>query len=254
VGDGVSIFLVDVQEKKMIAIIAADLKAKILSLINPGMNLLKFDMKYLLSLVLFVFLFQGCFDTPFKKDEKELSKDSKISDTHFISDKIGWGIRLPGKDWEVIIPKETRGLNAKTRQDIEKALGVEIDDAKVRELISFRKDALNNFVAMIEPYRFTTDSEYEQMLRYQHEFFKAGYASKDIPAEYEMGATRIGGQMIDWFIIKAQSAGAEKTPLTVRLYNCLVNKYFFSLVVFSDNEKDMQTLEGIVYSSKFSGK
>lgn len=199
------------------------------------------------------FLFQSCVN-PFKKEEKKLSEDSKISDTHFISDKIGWGIKLPGKDWEVIVPKETRGLNAKTKRNIEKTLGVEIDDTKVRELISFRKDSLNNFLAMIEPYPFSTDNEYEQMLTYQHEFFKAGYASMDIPAEYEMGATRIGGQMIDWFIIKAQSAGAEKTPLTLRLYNCLVNKHFFSLVAFSDNEKDMQTLEGIVYSSKFSAK
>ena len=210
-------------------------------------------MKYALVFLLAVFLFESCLD-PFKKKEEKVSESSKLSGTHFISDKIGWGIKLPGKDWEVIVPNETRGLNARSKQDIEKTLGVEINDAKVRELISLRKDSLNNFVAMIEPYRFSTDSEYEQLLTYQHEFFKAGYASKDIPAEYEMGATRIGGQMIDWFIIKAQSAGAEKTPLTLLLYNCLVNEYFFSLVVFSDNEKDMETLEGIVYSSKFSTK
>ncbi len=210
-------------------------------------------MKFALVFLFVVFLFGSCLN-PFKKEEKKVSEDSKVSDTHFISDKIGWGIKLPGQGWEVIVPKERKGLNAKTRQDIEKTLGVEIDDRMVRELISFRKDSLNNFVAMIEPYHFSTDSEYEQMLTYQHEFFKAGYASKDIPAEYEMGATRIGGKMIDWFIIKAQAAGAEKTPLTLRLYNCLVSKHFLSLVVFSDNEKDMETLEGIVYSSKFSSK
>ena len=240
----------------MIEIIAINLKPKFLTLVNRKvLNLLKILlMKQSLSLLFVVVLFESCLN-PFKKEEKELSEgDSKISDTHFISDKIGWGIRLPGNDWQVIVPKETRGLNTETRQDIEKTLGVEIDDSQVRELISFRKNSFNRFVAMIEPYRFSTDNEYEQLLTYQHEFFKAGYASKDIPAEYEMGATRIGGQMIDWFTIKAQSAGAEKTPITLRLYNCLVNKQFFSLVVFSDNEKDMETLEGIVYSSKFSVK
>ena len=210
-------------------------------------------MKHTLVFFFVVLFFESCLDFSKEKDKK-VSDINKLSDTHFISDKIGWGIKLPGKDWEVIVPNETRRLNARTKQDIEKTLGVEMDDSGVHELISFRKDSHNNFVAMIEPYRFSTDREYEQMLTYQHEFFKAGYASKDIPAEYEMGATRIGGQMIDWFIIKAQSAGAEKTPITLRLYNCLVSNHFFTLVVFTDNEKDMEALEGIVYSSKFSTK
>ena len=190
--NGASIFLVEEQEKKMIETIAINLKSKFLTLIDwKVLNLLKtLLMKCALVFLFVVFLFDSCLN-PFKKKEKKLSEDSKISDTHFISDKIGWGIKLPGKDWEIILPKGTKGFNEKAKQDIEKSLGLEVEDASVQELICFRKDSLNNFVAIIEPYRFSTDNEYEQMLRFQHDFFKDGYASRNIPAESEMGDSRI---------------------------------------------------------------
>src|SRR5688572_12286486 len=206
---------------------------------------------YMLLFVLIVF--ESCLH-PDKKEEKQSAESFQMSDTHFISNKIGWGIKLPGKDWEILPARKGKGINPKTKQDLRKAIGVDIDDKGLQELIAFRKDSANSFVAFIEPYKFSTDSEYEQTLRYQHDFFRDGYNSKNIPANFEMGATRIGGKMIDWFIVKSQLPGTNGTPLTFHLYNCLVNEYFFSLVAFSNNEKDLEKLGNIVYSSKFSEK
>ena len=210
-------------------------------------------MKHALVSLIVLFLFENCSDLSTEK-EKKISKDHKISGTHFISDKIGWGIKLPDKDWEIIVPKKQKGINPKTKQDLQKTIGVDINDKDLQELIAFRKDSANSFTAFIEPYKFSTDSEYEQTLKYQHEFFKYGYNVNNIPANYEMGATRIGGKMIDWFIIKSQLPDTKGTPLTFHLYNCLVNDHFFSMVVFSNNEKDIEELGKIVYSSKFSTK
>jgi len=60
--------------------------------------------------------------------------------------------------------------------------------------------------------------------------------------------------MIDWFNIITYTPGSEKPPHARRIFSCLVNKYILSMVISSDNEKDMETLENVVYSSEFSIK
>jgi hypothetical protein len=173
---------------------------------------------------------------------------------HYTSEKIGWTITLPGKTWEVIIPKEGENVNAKTKEEVGEFIFVKIDGSRVQELISFRKNNTSSFVSVIETYNNTSDGQYEQLLLNQHEALKAINASKNIPAKYEIGATRIGGVMIDWFNIITYTPGSEKPPHTRRIFSCLVNKYILSMVISSDNKKDMETLENVVYSSEFSIK
>ena len=88
----------------------------------------------------------------------------------------------------------------------------------------------------------------------QHDLLKSTYADRNIPARYELGATRIGGMMLDWFNIMIDVPGKEKKVFMLRMFSCLVNNYFFSMIVSYNNEMDEKTLMNVVYSSKFSIK
>ena len=43
--------------------------------------------------------------------------------------------------------------------------------------------------------------------------------------------------------------GNEKKVFTLRMFSCLVNNYFFSMIVSYNNEMDEKTLMNVVYSS-----
>jgi len=173
---------------------------------------------------------------------------------NYTSEKIGWKITLPGKTWKTIIPKDNEKAAAKTREEVEEFIGIKVDGSRVQPLISLIKNNASSFVSVIETYDHTSDGLYEQILTEQHRAIKANYVSKNIPAQYEIGASRIGGMMLDWFTIKTYAHDPEKSPHTRRIFSCLVNKYIFSMIISSDNEKDMETLENVVYSSTFSIK
>ena len=212
-------------------------------------------MRRLFYCLLPLFIFGGCLDNPFKeKRKKSRVEGTPLTGNHFTSEKIGWTIKLPGKEWKIIPKSERKQSNAKAKKNIEKSTGVVIDNSKVQELISFRKDDRNNFISLIEPFNKATDGNYEQVLYMQHELFKTTYSEKNIPAKYEIGATRIGGVMIDWFNVMIDIPGKEKKVFTLRMFSCLVNKYFFSMVVSYDNKMDEETLMNVVYSSTFSIK
>lgn len=170
---------------------------------------------------------------------------------HYTSEKIGWKITLPGKAWKTFTPKENQNINARTKQEVEEFIGVKIDGSRVQELISFGKGPSSNFISVIETYEYADDSYYEQLLTQQHQSIKENHKTKQISAEYEIGASRIGGMMLDWFTIKSYYPGV-RTPYIRRIFSCIVNKYIFSVIIGTDNEKDLETLEDVVNSSKFS--
>ena len=212
-------------------------------------------MRHLLCCLLLLFVLVSCLENPFKqKPKKPPVAGTPLSGNHYTSQKIGWTIKLPGKEWKLIPKSERSSSNEKAKKDLEKSTGAEIDNSNVQELISFRKDDRNSFISVIEPFNKTTDGNYEQVLYMQHELIKTAYAEKNIAAKYEIGASRIGGVMIDWFNVIIDIPGKERKVFTLRMFSCLVNKYFFSMVVSYDNEIDEETLTNVVYSSTFSIK
>ena len=212
-------------------------------------------MRHLLSCLLLFFVLESCLENPFKEKQKKPPVEGiPVTGNLFTSRKIGWTIKLPGNEWKIIPKSERRKSNAKAKNDIEKSTGVAIDNSNMEELISFRKDDGNNFISIIEPYNKATDGDYDQLLYMQHDLLKSTYADKNIPARYELGATRIGGMMLDWFNIMIDVPGNEQKVFTLRMFSCLVNNYFFSMIVSYNNEMDEKTLMNVVYSSRFSIK
>ena len=216
------------------------------------MNLLKSDMKFLLSAILFLFIFQGCFDNPFKQKVKPRPAEGKpLTETTFTSEKIGWKIELPkSKEWKIISIKEHDSLNKKGREVIEETTGVEIPTSQLEHLISFRKDQFNSFMSNIEPFDESVDGGYDNMLAIIHQIIKNGYAAKNIPADYEISATRIDGIMVDRFDIKLYSPN-KKIILNQHIFTCLIKDHILSIQISTNNKTDGETLEKVVFSSDF---
>jgi len=204
-------------------------------------------MRHRLTFILILFVCEGCkFKNPFAQQADPLT------DKTFTADKIGWTIQLPGENWKIIPNQEIERLKDKSKKEMEKLTDTTIDDSKTQPLINFRKNKINKFISAIMPYDIKIDGDYDKKLTLIHEFLKYRYESDKIPVEYEIGATRIGGEMMDWFNMKVFSPGKKKQIETVRMYSCLINNYFLSIFIYYNNEHDEETLMNVVSSSKFT--
>ena len=209
-------------------------------------------MKYLLSAVLFLFIFQGCLENPFKQKAKPTPAEGKsLTETTFKSDKIGWKINLPkGNEWKIISTTEHDSLNKKGREVIEESTGTELPESQAEQLISFRKDQFNSFMSTVEPFDESADGSYDDMLTVIHQVIKNGYAAKNIKADYEISATRIDGIMVDRFDIKIYSPN-NKVILNQHVFTCLIKNRLLSINLLANNKTDGETLEKVVFSSDF---
>ena len=160
---------------------------------------------------------------------------------------------MPGRSWKAGSPKPNESSDVKTKQQVEKFLNLKMDGSRVQEILTIRKNDLSSLVSVIETYDLPFDNGYEQLLTEQHRKLKEDFKSKKIPAEYQIGASRIGGVMIDWYNIKTYDE-PDKLPRLHTIFSCIRNNYIFSMVISSDNEKDFAVLENVVYSSKFTTK
>jgi hypothetical protein len=169
----------------------------------------------------------------------------------FNVEKIGWSIELPGSNWKKKTVKEQPKSNENLFKDSDHLI---VDEASFEELLVLEKDNSNKFKAALQSYSTPmTEQEYQQMLVDQHNNVPAGYKKKGTPAEFQIGATRIGDKMVDWYDIKLYPADPKEAN-RIRIYNCMVKDKILFMTISSNNKKDLETLEEIVSSSKFSEK
>jgi hypothetical protein len=169
----------------------------------------------------------------------------------FKVEKIGWSIELPGGKWKKKTLKEKPKGNENLFKDSDHII---LDETSFEELLVLEKDNNNKFRAALQSYNTPmTDQEYQQMLVDQHNDVPKGYKKKGTPAEYQIGATRIGDKMIDWYDIKLYTANPKEAN-RIRIYNCMVKDKILFMTISSNNKKDHETLEEMIFSSKFSEK
>lgn len=212
-------------------------------------------MKFLSIAILCLFVFPGCMDNPIKEKVKVPTKENEpLKGRFFKSEKIGWTIRLPDGNWNMVTKKERENRNRKTTKEIEDATGAEVDISRVEHLIGFNNSNRSSFTSSIEPFDENQFGGYDNNLAVQREILKQTYAAKNIEPTYEIGATRVGGVMLDWFTmnISIPANSKNKRNFTVRIYNCLRKNYILTMAVGYDNAEDEETLMKVVYSSKFT--
>lgn len=213
-------------------------------------------MKHYLFGLSLVLVFGSCANNSSStgKPTKASEESKPITEDYFFAEKIGWKIKLPGSEWETISGKEKQKMHTEGKKIVEESMGTKIDDSDVKELISFRKDKFNNFMATIEPFNKSMQNQYDGILANTHELIKKTYALRKIKADYEIGASRIDGLMVDKFDIKLYSPNKKDIILYQHVYSCLVNNYVLTINISANNLKDEEALLNVIYSSKFSAK
>jgi hypothetical protein len=169
----------------------------------------------------------------------------------FNVEKIGWSIDLPGNKWKKKTVKQKPKGNENLFKDSDHLI---VDETSFEELLVLEKDNNNKFKAALQSYSTpVTEHEYQQMLVDQHNNVPVGYKKKGTPAEFQIGATRIGNKMVDWYDIKLYPAD-KKEISRIRIYNCMVKDKILFMTISSNNKTDHEVLEEMVLSSKFSEK
>jgi hypothetical protein len=129
---------------------------------------------------------------------------------------------------------------------------MKMDNSEVENLVNLKKNAFNYFLASIEPYDSASFNNYDEMVTALHEVFKASHRSKKIRAEYEIGATRIDGLMLDRYIIKILPKAPGGKPFYQEVYTCLINNFVLGITLIYNNENDKETLSNVLQSSNFT--
>ena len=198
-------------------------------------------MRFLFAIIIIFFLCESC-----KPKADPLTKKT------YTAEKIGWTINLPGEKWKVITEQELKKMSDKGTALIEDVTEMKMDNSEVENLVNLKKNASNYFLASIEPYDSVSFNNYDEMVTALHEVLKASHRSKKIRAEYEIGATRIDGLMLDRYIIKILPNVPGRKPFYQEIYTCLINNFVLGITLIYNNENDKETLSNILQSSNFT--
>jgi len=209
-------------------------------------------MRSTLFLVVLLFFFSECKHKQTHEQKKKELDAGQLSEKNIYTVKeVGWTVQIPD-GWQIITKKEQSAMNEKGEKAIEETTGQQIDVSKLVDLINFKKDIFNSFLSTMEPFDEKKDGSYDQHNITIHELLKNTYASQNIYAEYELGATRIDGQMFDRFITKVYSPDKKHIILNQAMFSCLINGYDFSMTINYNNDTDKETLMNVIQTSKFS--
>lgn len=203
---------------------------------------------FLLSLLIFF----GCKHRQTQQEKQKEIKTGHLSDDNiYTSEEVGWTTKIPG-DWDVMTNAETARMNNKGKDMIKTSVGSDVDASSVKTLINLRKDRFNSFLSNIEPVDITERASFEENNKAVYDIIRSTYEAQNIKADYEESNEEIDGLNFELLSIKMYSEDKSKVILRQKMYHRLINGYDFSMTFTYNNESDLNTLSGIIASSKFS--
>lgn len=185
-----------------------------------------------------------------KEKQAELTTGNVDQSFKYTCNEVGWQTYLP-KDWHFITQDETKKMNEKGRELIEKSSGSAVDMSGLRELVNLKKDPFNSFLSTIEKYDAKTMGSYEDHNADVEEVVKQAYRSKDIKFELKDGSEKIDNVLFHVVEIKIFTPGGDKILLNQKMYSALLKGYDFGMTMNYNNEDDKQILLKIVEGSRF---
>ncbi len=188
-----------------------------------------------------------------KEKQKELDIGNLDENSIYSVKEIGWSVKLP-ENWQVLSKRENYNETKKGEKFIEESTGTRVDASDLIELISIKKDQFNSFQSTMERYTESTGASYDDHIAMVHKIIEQAYKAKKIYADYELGATRIDGIMLDRFCTKIYSSNKKNVILQQKIFSGLINGYDFTMIINYNNESDEKTLMNIVNSTKFAIK
>ena len=209
-------------------------------------------MRLLLFLALSLFIILSCkHKQTYNEKKKELNAGKLTEDNLYTVKEVGWTVKIPD-GWRILTREENSKLTVKGKEAMEKSSNIEVDVSNLVSLLSFKKDMYNSFLSTMQAFDENEYGSYDKQSFAVHQVIKETYAAKNIPAEYELAASRVGGIMFDRFIAKVYSPDKKKIIMTQEMFSCLINGYDFAMTINYNNDKDKETLLNVITTSTFS--
>jgi len=180
----------------------------------------------------------------------ESIEEGKVEGKVYTSQEIGWTITIPN-GWTVIDEETTEAINERGLKALEETMGQEIDDSKLKNLISFQKNQFNNFQSTSEPFELEYEGEWEENNAIIKQILFSTYENQGIEADStETKIERING--LDFYTYKMTIYGPEgDVILNQILYSRLINGFDFSAVINYNNDQDKNELLKAFRTSEF---
>lgn len=208
--------------------------------------------------LLLLLIITGCNTQPKPKQtleqkQKELEAGKLDKKNIYSAKEIGWTVTLP-RDWKVMTKRDNFLLNQKAKKAFKDALGTELSDSGLVNLINIEKDQFNSFQSNMQRFNEAREGDYDQYIMAIHNMIMELYKAKHVPEQHELGAVRIDGVMFDRFCTKLYSPDKKKIIAEQKLYSALINGHVFSMTLNFNNSDDEETLMNMLMNSTFSLK
>lgn len=186
-----------------------------------------------------------------KDKQKEIETGSLDSSNIYKVDEIGWTVRIPAH-WEIMTRETLKKNTERGKKAMEKAMDSQIDVSGLVQLLNLKKDQFNSFLSTIEPYPGEDGLSEEEHNQQVYNVIKEAYKMNGIHARYQEDSTIIDGLRFYVFHIRLYAPDKEKIIFRQVLYSRNINGYDFGMTINYNNEKPMEELSEMVYSSHFS--
>lgn len=169
-----------------------------------------------------------------KKDPNKSIDEGSVNNSSYTNKEIGWTIKIP-EGWEIVSMEQKKALQDRGNQAIKDLYGEDINFSQLKNLIGFKKDALNNFQSTSEPYNIEYDVSWEKNNQSIKEFVYNAYIDKGIKVDTTATTIeKVGG--LDFLTFGFIIYGPEgEVILNQILYGGLINGLTFSVVINYNN-------------------
>ena len=189
-------------------------------------------------------LFTSC-----KTDPNKQVDEGQVIENKYHSKEIGWTIEIP-KGWDVTKRDESQKREDNGLKLVNEANGIDYDVSGLKQLISFQKDRVHNFIATSEKFDIEYDGEYEENKVLVKELLYNTYSSNGIKVDTISSKEKIDKLTFDLFKITVYGPNGD-ILLYQDLYSTFRNGLDFGVNLNYKREKEKMELMRVWKDSKF---
>jgi hypothetical protein len=165
--------------------------------------------------------------------------------------EIGWSFEYPS-NWKILTDNEIAIIEGRGKTAMEETMNEKIE-VNHKNLLYLKKDPFNSFSSTIQPFDSITDGPYPETQTALNQLIIETYKNQGMQFDYKIGKEIIDGLEFQTLESIIYSSDRKKIIMNQIMYDRLINgKMSLTLSINYNNEKDKQSLFGIIRTSKIT--
>ncbi|MNJ85969.1 hypothetical protein D3C87_34510 [compost metagenome] len=178
--------------------------------------------------------------------------EGQIRGREYTSKEIGWTMTIP-EGWNAIDLENTQESAQRGKKVIEKSINMEIDDSRVKNLISFQKNELSIFQSSSEPFKLEYEGEWEVNSNAMKVLLYNAYENRGRTDSSATTIEKIDGLDFHVYSFTLYSPKGDAI-MTQIIYRRLINGLSLNVSInyINENEKDKNEMLKAFRASRFT--